>query len=182
VKFISIKLICLVLLLFYALKDDLLFYKIGNRIIATGILVGVGFQICELGWTSILTMLGGIFIPIFILFPLFLFKVLGAGDIKLFSVVGSFFGLQFVLKTIFISFVIGAIMSLYHLIKHNLMFQRLHYLVGYIQYVKQQNKDDLKNGFIAPYYNVKEHGYQGVIHFSIAIFLSFMLQITFKLL
>lgn len=145
-----------------------------------GLLSGIGFQLRELGWSSILTLLGAIFIPILVLFPLFLFKTLGAGDIKLLSVVGSFFGLHFVLKSILISFVIGAVMSLYYLTNHNLLFQRLHYLVCYIQYLKKLNKENIKIGYIKPYYDVKVNGYQGVIHFSIAIFLSFLLQIIFQ--
>lgn len=182
VKHIILKVACLVFLIFLAMIKDLQSYKIGNSLILIGIILGLFFQLYETGWTGIIIWFGGVMLPILILAPLFLFKVFGAGDIKLFSVVGSFFGIHFVIKSIVFAFLIGGFLSIIHLVKYKQVFYRFHHLIEYIQNLSQINSltlEGIKNFKIIPYYDVKKEGYDGVIHFSIAIFIAVLIQLLY---
>jgi len=160
-------------------------YKISNLLIIIGISIGFAFQIYEFGRKGIITGLIGSFLPILLLFILFLFKVLGAGDIKLFSVVGSFYGATSVFQTITIAFFIGGLMSIIHLVKSKKLICRLRFLAEYIQaYGSKVNCLDEKGKkqFVIPYYDIKKDGYEGTIHFSIAILSAFIIQVILSLL
>ena len=67
--------------------------RIPNLCIVAGLLCGLavslGFQ--DVFWPQILLR---VFLPILICFPLFCMGALGAGDIKLFSVIGSFWPME----------------------------------------------------------------------------------------
>lgn len=144
-----------------------------------GIPVGFAFQIYECGRKGIVLGLFGSILPIVLLFLLFLFKVLGAGDIKLFSVVGSFYGASFVFQTIIIAFLIGGVMSIIHLVKSKQVIYRLQFLAKYIQsYGSKVNCLDEKGKkqFVIPYYDIQRDGYEGTIHFSIAILGALIIQ------
>jgi len=91
---------CLVCLLLLAVRMDLRSYKISNHLILIGIITGFLFDVYEYGQAGISLWLPGILLPVILLFPLFIIKALGAGDIKLFSVIGSFYGAAYVLKSI----------------------------------------------------------------------------------
>jgi len=180
VKRIHIKAACLIFLILFGVYRDLKFYKISNLLISIGIPMGFAFQIYEIGRKGIIISLSGIFLPILLLFILFLFKVLGAGDIKLFSVVGSFYGASFVFQTIIIAFLLGGVMSVIHLIKSKQVIYRLRFLAEYIQtYSRNANclKEKGKKQVVIPYYDIKKDGYGGTIHFSIAILGAFITQI-----
>lgn len=181
---------CLVCLLLIAVLDDIKSWKISNHLILIGILAGIIYDIYEYGWTGISIWLPGVILPIILLFPLFLIKVLGAGDIKLFSVIGSFYGASYVLQSIAAAFILGAVMSLIYLIKNKLLLKRFFYLFHYIQSIitnftvaRESAKTDCNNEnischkIIEPYHNLKIHGYEGAIHFSIAVLGGFLLQI-----
>lgn len=64
--------------------------KISNRLIASGLILGLAFRIMGEGGAGIVHFLVNISIPVILLFLLFQMRALGAGDIKLFSVVGGF--------------------------------------------------------------------------------------------
>lgn len=129
---ISFKAACLIFLILFGVYRDLKSYKISNLLIVIGILIGFAFQICEFGRKGIISGLFGSFLPILLLFILFLFKALGAGDIKLFSVVGSFYGASFVFQTIIIAFLLGGLISIIHLVKSKQVICRLRFLAEYI--------------------------------------------------
>ncbi len=112
---------------------DLRSYKISNHLILTGIITGILFDFYEYGQAGISSWLPGILLPVILLFPLFLIKVLGAGDIKLFSVIGSFYGAAYVLKSIAAAFILGAVMSLIYLLKYKMVFSRFRHLFNYIR-------------------------------------------------
>lgn len=179
-KRIHIKAACLIFLILLGVYRDLKSYKISNLLIIIGILIGFAFQIYELGRKGIIFSLSGSFLPILLLFILFLFKVLGAGDIKLFSVVGSFYGASFVFQTIIIAFLLGGVMSVIHLAKSKQVIYRLRFLAEYIQtYGSNVNclNEKGKKQWVIPYYDIKKEGYGGTIHFSIAILGAFIIQI-----
>jgi len=162
---------------------DFISYKISNHLILSGIIIGLVVNVYQMGWTGAVMWLCGVMVPIVLLCPLFFLKALGAGDIKLFSVVGGFYGIVFVLKSILIAFIIAAIMSVIHLIKYKQVFYRLHHLVNYIQIMYQnyeKSRQEICKMKIMPYYDIKSEGYKGVIHFSVAIFAAILIQALFN--
>ena len=75
----------------------------------------------------------GAVLPVILLFPLFYIRALGAGDIKLFSVLGLFMGTRAVLLCILVSFAAGAVLAAGLLVSRGLVRQRSHYFIDYIR-------------------------------------------------
>lgn len=86
--------------------------KISNRLIVFGLIFGLAFRLLLEGYTGAVHFLINISIPVILLFLLFQMRALGAGDIKLFSVAGSFLTirqLSYLIPTAFLAAaVIGA--------------------------------------------------------------------------
>lgn len=83
----------LLVILLTAAAVDLLTFKIPNRIIVWGIALGILCRLFYGGWMEAAAGAAGIFIPSCLLLVLYRFRVIGAGDVKLFSVAGSFLGI-----------------------------------------------------------------------------------------
>lgn len=158
---INIKVVWILVILLLATLNDLYNYKVSNKIIICGWLLGLVTNLHIDGVRGIQGWLVGGIIPLAALFILYIFRMIGASDIKLFSVVGCFFGVRFVLYSILFAFFLGAIISLFQLIKHKILFYRLQYLVNYISYTVETKQ-------ITPYYT-KEQGDLHIIPFSLAI-------------
>ncbi len=121
--------------------------------------------------TYISGLLGAVF-PIIIMWPLFYIRALGAGDIKLLSVLGSFYGYKVILSFMVISLFFGAILSIFQIVRCGNLNIRLQYFYCYISNYIRTKK-------ITKYYNAKHEGREPVIHFSLAIFMAhlyFVLQ------
>ena len=85
--------------------------KISNRLIVCGLIWGLVLKIWGNGYVGILYFILNITIPVVLLYLLFQMRALGAGDIKLFSVVGSFITTEQLIKVMLYSFVIAAILG-----------------------------------------------------------------------
>ena len=96
---------------------------------------------------------------------LFLMRVLGAGDIKLFSMIGGFWGLQLLCTTIAASFLVAAVMSLGKMLFHRNLILRLQVFRGYMLEV-------LASGRLLRYPQ-ESQGERHIIHFSIAILIGY---------
>ena len=96
---------------------------------------------------------------------LYLFHVIGSGDIKLFSVVGGFLGVTKVIHIIILAFIIGAIISVIQFILFQNFKNRIQYLMNYIHTIIKEKR-------IRPYYIKTEDNYKNVIPFSLAIMIS----------
>ena len=118
---------------------DLKSYKISNLLIIFGLILGLIINYCEQGRTSVSLWFFGMLLPILLLFPLFLMKALGAGDIKLFSVVGCFCGAASVYHSIGAAFVIAAFLSLLHLIKYRIVLSGFHFFRCFLQVAKSKH-------------------------------------------
>ena len=102
-------LLVLVLVLFFASLWDYKKRKIPNLLIGVGFIYGL-MRIFY--YQNFLTHIGGIVFPILILYPFFKIGTIGAGDIKLFSLIGCYLSFMEVLYCMFLAFVVGAIVSL----------------------------------------------------------------------
>lgn len=96
------------MLLVSAVVTDLRERRISNRLIAFGLLSSLIFRILGEGSIGIVHFLVNISIPVILLFLLFQLRALGAGDIKLFSVVGGFLEMRQLFAVIITAFFVAA--------------------------------------------------------------------------
>ena len=156
--------VCLALLTAAAVMD-IRYSKISNRLILGGLAMGFFFQVLESGLGGAGVFLINVSIPVILLFLLFLMRALGAGDIKLFSVVGGICGFQWLFLTLAASFLVGACMSLCKMAYHRSLIARLAVFGNYV-------RQSLAEGRILKYPQEPE-GKQHIIHFSIAILIGY---------
>lgn len=99
---------------------DLDFQIIPNSLTYSGIVIGLLFSFFTIGFLRALLggLIGfGIFLLIVFLSEVFLKKEgMGGGDVKLAAMMGTFFGLQKLLLSLFFSFAIGAIIAIFLII------------------------------------------------------------------
>ena len=168
--------ILIVLALVLCLAAVLDFYKgkIPNILILAGSCYGM---IRLLYYQDMIRHIPGILFPIIILFPLYKIGVIGAGDIKLFSLLGFHFTFMETIFCIFTAFVTGAVISAISFIRYDNFTERMTYLFSYL-------KECLSLGYFRYYYldskgkrisNIKEN--QSKIHLAIPIFISVLLRI-----
>jgi len=84
----------LLTVLVFAVTADFREMRISNRLIASGLMMGLALRILGEGGAGIVHFLVNISIPVILLFLLFQLRVIGAGDIKLFSVAGGFLSMR----------------------------------------------------------------------------------------
>lgn len=151
-----------------AFAADLRKQKIPNIWILTGWILGSGLQMLYNGWTGVLKFFIGAGAPILWLFPLFHFRMLGPGDIKLLSVLGGLLGYCAVGRLTIISFFLGGILSLGLLINSGTMEFRFRYFANYFRmYLKDQKH--------RPYYKVGAQAEN--FHFTLPILLGVFLYV-----
>ena len=140
--------------------------RIPNVLIGAGLLVALGWQWSANGPPGTGNFLAGALLPLLVLGILHYFKMMGAGDLKYFMVVGGFFEPSLSLKCICISFLIAAIFSLAVIVKHRILMKRLYRLIHYI-------KEYISTGIWKPY--IAETENLAYLHMSLPIFLGSML-------
>ncbi len=141
--------------------------RISNRLILSGLAAGFFFQVVGLGWRGAGVFLINVSLPVILCYLLFLMRALGAGDIKLFSVVGGIWDLHVLIVTIIISFWVAAGMSFGKLLYHRNLVSRLCIFGKYIHQIMAT--------FQLPEYPKEPQGKQHIIHFSIAILIGYLI-------
>lgn len=106
----------LLTVLVLAVVEDFREMKISNRLIASGLILGLAFRVMGEGSAGVVHFLVNISIPVLLLFLLFQMRAVGAGDIKLFSVVGGFLTTEQLLYVMFAAFAAGAVIGLIKLV------------------------------------------------------------------
>ena len=101
-----------------AARMDYLEQRVEKKLLYYGFFAGFLYRLAAghlfPWWQSFL----GLFLPIVFLFPLYLAHVLGAGDLKLFSMIGCFLGFPLTEELVFYSFLFGAAAALAHAVWH----------------------------------------------------------------
>lgn len=136
----SVRLCSAAILATVAFAEDLYCQKVPNAWIFAGWLWGLGIQGAAGGLCGIARFLAGAGTPIFWLFPLFYFRMLGPGDIKLLSALGGFLGFHAVARLMVLSFFLGGILSLGILTIHGMLWSRLRYFANYFRMYIQDRK------------------------------------------
>ena len=132
--------------------------RIPNYLICSGWAVGLLYQIVLKGLSGLYFFLFGSLVPIFILFVLFIFRMLGAGDIKLLSVLGGFLGSNATFVCIILSFLFEALIAIIKFAVNRNLLSRLQYLAEYFKELFLEKK-------IKPYYVPVEND-NNIVHFS----------------
>ncbi|MCG8499715.1 MAG: A24 family peptidase [Firmicutes bacterium] len=122
-----------IILVLLALISDIRTYKIKNIIVFPFMIIGMVTNTLINGFEGFMFSLAGCIIPVILLILLYILRMLGAGDIKLFSAIGAIMGSGFVLYTIAYSFLCGGVMALCLMIIHKHGKQRLYYLYRYLK-------------------------------------------------
>ena len=135
--------------------------------ILMGLTAGLIFRIEECGVKGILIWFFGAALPIVLFWMLFRYKMLGAGDIKLFSVIGGMYGLPVIINTMILAFLAGGVLSVIRLLQTGGFKNRLQYLAGFISSQCKETK-------MIRYYQCERDGRMPVIHFTIAILIGFI--------
>ncbi|MGN1139596.1 MAG: prepilin peptidase [Oliverpabstia sp.] len=149
-----------------AMIMDLKWEKVYNFWICIGILCGQLLLINVDQTIEMLRALTGMLIPFAVLFPLFLCKMLGTGDIKVFVVLGSVMGVRWAIKCIGWSFLIGAVMAVPLLFFRCDAKERFLYFFTYLNHIFVTKTFP---PYLAPGRNPEN------IHFTIPIFCSVIL-------
>lgn len=114
---------------------DLCYGKVWNGWIGLSWILGLCCQLWNRGPKGIPVFAAGAALPIAVLYLLFQFRMLGAGDIKLLSALGGIMGAGGVWKCILCSFLLGAVISAWILVVCGNLKERilyfLHYLLNY---------------------------------------------------
>lgn len=121
--FIVILLVLLMGAAFFDLKES----RIPNLFILTGLVTGVLYRLFVLHEKDYLLLILGIVLPIVIFSPLFLIRAMGAGDIKLMAVTGTFFNVADNVKCMILAIFLAGIMALIKLIIHRNARERFRY-------------------------------------------------------
>lgn len=127
------KILILTALLLLSLISDIKTKKIPNKITASFAGAGLILNCILQGMHGLLFSFAGWALPVTILFPLLLLRMLGAGDIKLFASIGALMGYSFVAYTVLYSFVFGGIISVIVLLTRRNCIKRFRYFMEYIK-------------------------------------------------
>lgn len=114
-----------IILIFFSIIADYKYNKIFNYITFGGILGALLANLYLQGVTGITNSLMGLFLGMAIFFPLFCFRLLGAGDVKLVGAMGALFGPRIVFSASIYIILVGAIMSVVILIYKRRCFKML---------------------------------------------------------
>lgn len=148
-----------------AVIQDIMQTRISNRLIVSGLGISMLLRIISGEAEQIYRILPNILFPVIVLYLFYLMGAIGAGDIKLFSLIGSFIDLKTLLCCIIISFICGAILSFGKMVYRGELFYRTRNGLLYIF--------SLFRGDLARY---EERSEDNIIHFSIAIMIGLVIS------
>lgn len=128
-----IKYAVLVLLLFLTVNSDMRYFRIKNLHIICGLSAGFVLNLLSDGLQGLVSSFLAAMIPIFILLLLFVMRMMGAGDIKLYSAIGSIMGPEFIIYTLGFSFLFGGVLAITIMLFRGSIRARLHHLALYLK-------------------------------------------------
>lgn len=152
-------------LLSMAAVTDIRCFQISNRLVVSGLFSGCVLQILQRGAGGIGVFLINVSIPVILFYLLFLIRALGAGDIKLFSIIGGIWGFDVLCTTIAAAFLVAAFMSLGKILFHHNFISRLQIFAAYME-------QTLASGKLLKYPQDSQDRHH-VIHFSISILIGY---------
>ena len=114
----TVSLAVLVLLLVAAAVIDYRSFRIPNRLTGTGLVLGLALGAIASGLDGFLSALGGAAAGMALLLPMYILRVMGAGDVKLMAAAGSFLGLSQIVPAVLAVFITGGVAALVFVVAH----------------------------------------------------------------
>lgn len=118
--------------------SDLRDYRIPNYLICSGWLSGLAFRLYQGGLPALGDGVVCIMVSILVLMPLFCIRAVGAGDVKLLSVISGFYGLIFWGKTGILFLFLAGTVSLIQMLRKKLFLYRFQYFIHFIMYQRKE--------------------------------------------
>lgn len=147
-------------LLILAAAEDIQTGRVPNRLIAAGLIAGIVVQAAGHQAWGIYYFLGNISVPVILLYLLFQMRVLGAGDVKLFSMIGGFLTMEELLRCMAYSFAAAGAGAILFLAADKKRWQKLMYAGNYFldlmhtgrltPYVPQEDAEKMSFAFSVP--------------------------------
>ena len=128
----NIQIVSLLLLTEAAVLCDLSNGRIPNELVLGGLGMGLIYQAVLSGLMGVVLCFGGILLPVLLFGPLYYFRMIGAGDIKLMGVVGAFVGPAACFSCILWSLIAGGIISLMLVLYHHNFILRIFSFTEYV--------------------------------------------------
>lgn len=153
---------------FADLKTD----RIPNGFLLLGFLIGLSGSLCT--GRDILEILGSVSLAFLLLYPLYKIGAMGAGDVKLFLMIGSFSTAKELLLILVGAFAIGAGFSLMKLLVERNGRERLYYFFSYLSEVMKSGHWKIYGEDLVQDY----HTYcRNKIHFAVPVLFSAAMRI-----
>ncbi len=116
----------------FAVYSDFKIRKVRNKLIVITSVIGILISIFlkDINITQIIL---GFAIPFVICLPFYLLKMLKAGDIKLFMMIGIVMGFNYVIRCMALSVLAGGVISVIITIKRKCFIRRMKYLFEYLK-------------------------------------------------
>lgn len=142
----SLTMSILLLLLFVAAWQDFRSYHISNTIVFLGALLGVLLNTSLPAGIGIFESLMGWCIGLLLLLPLYLLRMMGAGDIKLMAMVGAFVGTSDILGVFLNTLITGGVLAFIISLQQGMAGRLMENLTHMLQTIFTINKiDSLSN-------------------------------------
>lgn len=113
-------------ILFGATIMDCISFKIKNQYLLISFFVSIAYQIYSNDFQILVSVFIGIFLTFVLLYPVYLIRGIGAGDVKLFMVISIFFSFEEMPWMIFTAFLIGAIEGVFLLFLSKFRGRNIH--------------------------------------------------------
>ncbi len=125
--------VTLLVLLSAAVVCDLEQEKIPNALVSAGMVCALAGHLLRSGPRGLADAAAGFALLFLLTVWLWLFRMIGAGDIKLLSMAGSFAGPRMAFHFLICSFLIGSLISLVLLIRRGNFLSRFQYFINYFK-------------------------------------------------
>lgn len=109
---LQLHLAVMILLIGVATFTDLRERRIPNWLVVTGMGTGVLFHLMAPSGQGVMFALSGVAVGIGVLFPLYVLRAMGAGDVKLMGMIGAFVGVSSVLGVLLATLAAGGALAL----------------------------------------------------------------------
>ena len=146
-------------ILIVAVVQDITSMRISNRLIIMGLFLSMAFGIVLGGMPRIIQVLLNISIPVYLI------GVLGAGDIKLFSVIGGFTNLKILTDCVLAAFVAGAVIAVLKMLYMRNLRISLFKAQVFLRELFSGKFSSYRNGWVQE---------QNLMHFSVAVLLGML--------
>lgn len=148
---------------------DIKYHKIPNKLLIVGVVSSWVSKFWEEGFIGLGMCLGCMIIPFLLLFPLFVMRMIGAGDIKLLCMIAFVMKPGQIIYLLLYACLIGGIWAIIKMIWNKSFIKRFLYLKNYVTrrvMIGEREK-----------YFSKEEGYRDTISFALPIGLSYLLYL-----